>query len=171
MTFQYTFTRSSDQRTGQTRGPAVLPAVCRHLQGGQSCGSRQESVSSAMLKSSRSVTNSPFPTVGTCALHAPPRSTLHAPPRPDPDTPPFSSPSFASARRRLHHVNLPVNPTTPSLMSKKSPSQLSSRRCKASFEDVWFHTRCRESHRPLRMLCALTGSAAPVGASRAESRQ
>ena len=46
---------------------------------------------------------------------------------PDLAYPPFSSPSFASARRRLCHVNLPVNPTTSSLMSKKSPSQLSSR--------------------------------------------
>lgn len=79
-------------------GSAVLPAVCRHLQGGLSCGSRQESVNSAMLKSSRSITSSPFPTVGTCALHARWHSTLHAPPRPDSDTPPFSSPSFASAR-------------------------------------------------------------------------
>ncbi len=32
-------------------------------------------------------------------------------------------------------------------------------------------TRCRERHRPLRMRCAITGSAASVGASSAESRR
>jgi hypothetical protein len=76
---------------------AILSAVCRQLQGDQFCVARQESVNSAALKSSRRVTSCLSSAVGTCALHAPPRSALHALPRPDSTHPPFSSPSFASA--------------------------------------------------------------------------
>ncbi len=131
MTIQYTFTRSSDQRAGQTRGPAVLPAVCRHLQGGQSCGSRQESVSSAMLKSSRSVTSSPFSTVrNLCAARAGAQHAARAA-APRFRHPPVFLSFFCERARSFCQANLFVNLAISPLYSKKLASQLSGRSCNA----------------------------------------